>query len=183
MVDDQIIRHYRERGWVPVDQGLDLWCSDGRSGLRNIRREKIMDALEDIRLKQKPIVSLYTELSAEETELRSITRGHGDSLEIKWTWFENFLAEQRENEPQEESATALDPRERKTLLCIVATLKDTLLELERAKPEPSGRDFRILSQAKLIERLLEKYSNVPGISEKTLQAKFSEANRTLSAEK
>lgn len=61
------------------------------------------------------------------------------------------------------------PRERTTLLNIIGAL------LELIKSPKPGRD----SDAKVIEELVAGYSDVAGISERSIQAKFAEAKRSL----
>jgi hypothetical protein len=80
---------------------------------------------------------------------------------------DNFLRSLSDNtSPQEK---ALLPRERETLLNIIAVMLELL-----QSPKP-GRD----TDAAVIKEMLENYGDKPGIKERTLQAKFPAAKRSL----
>ncbi len=70
-----------------------------------------------------------------------------------------------------------DPRSETTLLNIVGTLLKLMLS-----SSPAGQAHSIFkSQAAIISALLAYFPNVPGISDRTLEQKFADANRSLAA--
>jgi len=70
-----------------------------------------------------------------------------------------------------------DPRSEATFLNIIGSLLKLML-----MTSPAGKPHSIFeSQAAIISALLAYHPNVPGISDRTLEQKFADANRSLAA--
>lgn len=76
-----------------------------------------------------------------------------------------------------EKNAALAPRSETTLLNIIGCMLKLMLSTS-----PAGKPHSIFtSQAMIISSILAYFQNVPGISDRTLEQKFADANRSLSS--
>ncbi len=83
--------------------------------------------------------------------------------------------EGRITEGNQSSPTAISPRERETLLNIAGGLLDLLLGRS-----PGGKPQSVFeSQAAIIDALLARHEDKPGITRRTLEDKFAQAKRNL----
>ncbi len=171
MYDQNCEAWWAQSDFLPLDTVVNYWCSNNPN-CREPKTHALLAALDRGNVKyqrsdgqtfEDPIYELYQ---------RNLILVERESF---ITWSRSVSSEMEQQNLQ--NNLGVTPRSETTYLNIIGALLNLMLT-----QSPGGQRYSAFNnQAAIIDMLLSHHSGKPGISQRTLEAKFAEAKRQLTS--